>query len=80
MRIEGLPFKEAMARKRLHLITTSGNRAKAQPMIDSTKLCAEFLSMTFAGVLWGKGGPPGAVQSDDVAIAAADRFFLPPAA
>lgn len=80
MRIEGLPFKEAMARKRLHLITTSGNRAKAQPMIDSTMLCAEFLSMTFAGALWGKGGPPGAVQSDDVAIAAADRFFLPPAA
>ena len=75
MRIEDLPFKEAMSRKRLHLITTSGNRAKAQPMIDSTRLCAEFLSMDFAGALWGKGGPPGAVQSDDAARMAADGFF-----
>jgi len=75
MRVDGLPFKAEMAKKRMHLITTSGNRAKAQPMIDSTQLCAEFLAMPFAGLLWGKGGPPDAVQSDAEAGAAADRFF-----
>jgi NAD(P)H-dependent FMN reductase len=75
MRIEGLPFKAEMAKKRLHLITTSGDRAKAQPMVDSTRLCAEFLSMSFAGVLWGKGGAPRAVESDAVAMAAAERFL-----
>jgi NAD(P)H-dependent FMN reductase len=75
LRIEGLPFKAEMAKKRMHLVTTSGNRAKAQPMIDSATLCAEFLSMPMAGVLWGKGGPPDAVQSDAEAIAAADGFF-----
>jgi NAD(P)H-dependent FMN reductase len=75
LRIEGLPFKAEMAMKRMHLVTTSGNRAKAQPMIDSAKLCAEFLAMPFAGVLWGKGGPPGVVQSDEEAVAAAAGFL-----
>jgi NAD(P)H-dependent FMN reductase len=75
MRIDGLPFKAEMAKKRMHLVTTSGNRAKAQPMIDSATLCAEFLAMPMAGVLWGKGGPPDAVQSDAEAIDAADGFF-----
>ncbi|MDD2926983.1 NAD(P)H-dependent oxidoreductase [Rhodoferax sp.] len=75
MRIEGLPFKEEMAKKRLYLITTSGDRAKAQPMIDSTQLCARFLAMEFGGTLWGKGGPPDAVQSDLTALASAEMFF-----
>jgi NAD(P)H-dependent FMN reductase len=75
MRIPGVPFKAEMAKKRLHLISTSGDRAQAQPMIDSTKLCAEFLSMNFAGVLWGKGGTPGSVQLDHAAIALAATFL-----
>jgi multimeric flavodoxin WrbA len=75
MRIPGVPFKDSMARKTLHLITTSGDRAKAQPMIDSVALCAAFLNMRFAGTLWGKGGPPAAVQADAAAIAQAATFF-----
>ena len=38
--------------------------AGAQPMIDSYELCAQFLSMRWGGVLWGKGGPPKAVESE----------------
>ncbi len=75
MRTPGVPFKERMAQKRLHLIATSGDRAKAQPMIDSVRLCAEFLSMDWAGVLWGKGGPPNSVQADAEAVSAAQRFL-----
>ena len=75
MRIPGLPFKDAMARKTLRLITTSGDRAKAQPMIDSVRLCAQFLSMHWGGELWGKGGPPRAIESDKDAIAAASGFL-----
>ncbi len=75
MRIPGVPFKEAMAQKTLHLITTSGDRAKSQPMIDSIALCAGFLNMHFAGVLWGKGGPPDAVRADAQALAQAQQFF-----
>lgn len=81
MRIPGVPFKEAMARKTLRLITTSGDRAKAQPMIDSVQLCAQFLSMRWGGaqgaVLWGKGGPPDSVRSDTQAVQAASAFLLP---
>jgi len=75
MRIPGLPFKEEMARKSLHLITTSGDRDKAQPMVDSVKLCAAFLGMRWGGELWGKGGAPGAVKADAQALASAARFL-----
>lgn len=75
MRIPGLPFKEAMAQKTLRLITTSGDRTKAQPMIDSVRLCAQFLAMRWGGELWGKGGPPRAIEADAQAVATA-RVFL----
>ena len=80
MRVPGLPFKDEMAKKTLRLITTSGDRTKAQPMIDSVQLCAQFLSMTWGGALWGKGGPPGAVQADAQAVEAASRFLVTPSA
>jgi len=64
MRIPGLAFKETMARKSLHLITSSGDRAKAQPMMDSVQLCAQFLGIRWGGALWGKSGPPRAVPQD----------------
>lgn len=76
LRVPGLDFKAQMSKKRLWLITTSGDRPKAQPMIDSTRLCAEFLDMPLAGVLWGKGGAPDAVHTDTVALAEANRLFL----
>lgn len=75
MRIPGLPFKDEMARKTLWLITTSGDRAKAQPMIDSIRLCAQFMAMRYGGELWGKGGPPDAVQADAGALSQAATFF-----
>lgn len=75
MRIPGLDFKGAMAGKTLRMITTNGDRAKAQAMIDSAELCAKFLSMQWGGVLWGKGGPPAAVQTDLQAIEAAKGFL-----
>lgn len=75
MRVPGLPFKDEMAKKTLRLITTSGDRTKAQPMIDSVALCAQFLSMAWGGALWGKGGPPQSVQSDEAAVQAAQTFL-----
>lgn len=75
MRVPGLQFKERMAAKTLRLVTTSGDREKAQPMIDSVRLCAQFLSMRWGGALWGKGGPPAAVESDAAARDAAATFL-----
>jgi putative NADPH-quinone reductase len=75
LRVPGLEFKAQMAQKRLWLITTNGARAKAQPMIDSTAMCAKFLDMEMAGVLWGQGGAPEAVKGDSDAVAAANSFL-----
>jgi multimeric flavodoxin WrbA len=75
LRIPGVPFKAEMAAKSLRLVTTSGDRAKAQPMIDSVRLCAEFLAMRWEGALWGKGGPPGAVAADAAACEQALGFL-----
>lgn len=75
MRVPGVGFKDRMATKAMHVVTTSGDRAKSQPMLDSARLCAGFLGMRFGGALWGKGGPPGAVDADVAALAEADSFF-----
>ncbi len=75
MRVPGVPFKESMASKRLWVITTSGDRIKAQPMLDSYRLCAEFLGMAWMGSLWGKGGAPDVIQDDGIALIEADLFF-----
>ena len=75
LRVPGLDFKERMAGKRLWVIATSGNREKAQPMFDSYRLCAEFMGMQWQPPLWGKGGAPDAVLTDDVALAAAATLF-----
>lgn len=78
LRVPGVGFKESMQAKRLYLVSTSGNRAKAQPMIDSARLCAEFFPMAFGGALWGQGGAPGAVQADAQALQAAPGFLQLP--
>ncbi len=76
MRVPGLEFKARMAGKPLWLVTTSGDRPKSQPAMDSVRLCAEFMGMPWAGALWGRGGAPGAVLQDTEALDAADRFLL----
>lgn len=75
LRVPGLEFKAQMSEKRLWLITTNGDRAKAQPMIDSTAMCAKFLDMQMAGVLWGKGGGPEVVKGDGEAVKQAGELF-----
>jgi NAD(P)H-dependent FMN reductase len=75
LRVPGLAFKEQMAQKRMWVICTSGDRAKAQPMFESARLCAQFLGMRYGGELWGKGGAPDMIRSDTAAIAAAADFL-----
>ena len=44
-------------------------------MFDSARLCAQFCGMAYGGELWGKGGPPDAVQSDAAASRAGGTVF-----
>lgn len=75
IRIPSVPFKSEMAGKTFRLVSTSGDRAKAQPMVDSARLCAEFFGAAWGGVLWGKGGAPRAVEADAAALEAARSFL-----
>ena len=76
IRVPGLDFKARMSGKNLWIISTSGDRSKAQPMLDSYRLCAEFLGLQWRGALWGKGGAPDAVLADTEACQQAPRFFV----
>jgi len=80
LRVPGLDFKARMAGKRLWLISTSGNREKAQPTIDTVALIAGFMGMAWGGALWGLGGAPGVVAADAVAQQAATSFLTGPTA
>lgn len=75
LRVPGLDFKARMTGRRLWVVSTSGDRPKAQPMFDSLALCAQFMAMRPMPPLWGQGGPPDAVQRDSAALAAAERHF-----
>lgn len=75
LRVPDLDFKQRMAGKRLWVIATSGNREKAQPMLDSYRLCAEFLDLQWQTPLWGKGGAPDTVLGDTAAMDAAQHHF-----
>ena len=75
MRVPELDFKGKMAQKSLSLVSTSGNREKSQPMMESVRLCAEFMGMRWGGSVWGKGGPPAAVESDQAAQQASIELF-----
>ena len=75
LRVPDLNFRQAMSAKTLHLVTTAADKAKAQPMIDTARMCAGFFPMHFAGALVGHGGAPGAIDADRVALDEAARFF-----
>ena len=75
LRVPGLDFKARMAGKPMYLVSTGGERRKAQPSIDAAQLCAEFMAMPWGGALWGKGGAPDAVQADTEAVQAAAGFL-----
>lgn len=75
LRLPGLDFNAQMSQTRLWRITTKGEQRKAQPRIDSTAMCAKFLDMPLAGVLWSQGGAPDAVRGDGETISQALKFF-----
>lgn len=78
LRVPGLDFKARMAGKRFWAVSTSGHRAKAQPMFDSLALCAAFMDMRWMPPLWGAGGAPGAVLADAAALQAAEAWLDTP--
>jgi NAD(P)H-dependent FMN reductase len=77
LRVPGAAFAAHMASKRMWAIgaLSNENRAMADPLLQSLRLSAAYLQMTWAGSLLGHGNRPGDMAADTRAIAEADRLF-----
>ena len=74
MRVESLDFKAKMSEKSLRVISAlAGPAESAEPMTESLKLCAAFLSMNWGGYALGNGSAPGDVLQDENALRAATQ-------
>lgn len=77
MRLDGVDFKKRMAGKTMWSISALSDEdfSGAQPLIDTLRLSAEYMSMTWAGHLLGYGSRPGDVLNDKPSLERAERFF-----
>jgi hypothetical protein len=57
----------------------AADEASADPVVDTLRRTAEYLSMHWSGALLGHGNRPGEVHADAQALAAAERYFSRPA-
>lgn len=78
LRVPGLDFKARMAGKTMFVLcaTSSGDEPHlAQPLVDSLRFSADFLSMRWGGHVLGDGSRPGDVLKDTAAMQAAARLL-----
>lgn len=76
MRVAELDFKARMKDKTLWAImSTSGPPEKSEPVLNSYKLCAQFLSMRWGGHVLGNGTKQGDVLNDHAALERAKHLF-----
>ena len=78
MRVPSLDFKPRMAGKTLWAVCalSDPDRTSTDPYVGTLRLSAEYLHMTWAGVLFGSGNRPGDVLVDAQALAEAERFLF----
>ncbi|MFB6894269.1 NAD(P)H-dependent oxidoreductase [Kitasatospora sp. NPDC056327] len=75
-RLPGVDFRERMARGTLWVVTAYATEPdKAEPLIGTLRLTAEYLGMRWGGALLGRGNRPGDVLGDERALAGAGSFF-----
>lgn len=79
MRVPGVDFKTRMRGRTLWAITVISEEdpAKADPLLGTLRLTADYLGMRWGGELVGYANRPGDILADTDALAAAERFFAP---
>lgn len=78
MRVDPLDFKNQMREKRLWVIAASaGDADEAEPMFQSLKHSAKFMSMKYQGHVLGNGSAEGDVLNDSEALKKARSLFKP---
>lgn len=77
LRVPGADFKARMAAKTLWGVCALSDEdfSRADPLIGTLKLTAEYLGMEFGGVLLGFGNQPGEILADAAALERAAGFF-----
>ncbi|MFG3225184.1 flavodoxin family protein [Kitasatospora sp. NPDC048194] len=76
LRVPGLDFQARMRGGTLWGVTAlAGGDDKAEPLIGTLRLTAEYIGMRWGGVLLGNGTRPGDVLRDERALVAAKSFF-----
>ncbi len=79
LRVPGADFRARMAGKTLWGVCAMSEEdtRRADPLIGTLRLTADYLKMEFGGVLLGYGSKPGDIVADTVAMESAARFFAP---
>jgi multimeric flavodoxin WrbA len=77
LRVPGADFKSRMAGKILWGVSAFSDEdaARAEPLVGTLRLTADYLGMGWGGVLLGRGNRPGDIMADAAALAAARIFF-----
>ncbi|MFF2747972.1 flavodoxin family protein [Kitasatospora sp. NPDC058048] len=76
MRVPGVNLKARLGGGTLWGVTALATEDdKAEPLIGTLRLTAEYMGMRWGGVLLGNGSRPGEVLDDERAVIAAKSFF-----
>jgi multimeric flavodoxin WrbA len=77
LRVPGADFKSRMAGKMLWGVSAFSDEdaARAEPLVGTLRITADYLAMGWGGVLLGRGNRPGDVMQDEAALSAAETFF-----
>jgi len=77
LRVPGADFKARMAGKTLWGVSALSDEdpRRADPLVGTLALTADYLKMAFGGVLLGYGNKPGEVLADTAALDRAHGFF-----
>ena len=78
LRVPGADFKARMAGKKLWGVCalSDDDPARADPLVGTLRLTADYLGMAFGGVLLGYGNKPGEVLADAAALERGRNFFM----
>lgn len=81
LRVPGANFRERMAAKTLWGVCALSDEdpRRADPLVGTLAITADYLKMGFGGVLLGYGNKPGEVLNDAAALDKARSFFARPA-
>ncbi|GAB7006892.1 NAD(P)H-dependent oxidoreductase [Nocardioides sp. AN3] len=78
LKVPGLDFRDRTRGKTLWVVMALADRdtSTADPALATLKMAADYLGMTWGGVLTGYASAPGQVLDDVEALRRADEFFV----